>query len=141
MNTSANGIYSCRKATIYAALMFALAVMLLVVSCPLKRLLQNNFVSNSSSAVKGQTNINHRTGADYSAFANSCADKKEIILAKPDLFKQSELLVPLYLSNIIRRPGFTINYFLSGTNYNYAFLVSSHYSTLPLFLQHLRLLI
>ncbi len=142
MNTSVNRIYSSRKVNVYTALMFALAVMLLIVSCPLKRLLQDNFVFNSSSVVKtSQTNINQRTGADHIATANCCAVKKKTVLVKLDLSQQCKLPVPLYQSNITGHPGFDINYFLSGISYRYGVLVSSDFSTLSLFLQHRRLLI
>lgn|GEM_PF-3422954 len=126
----------------YTALMFAFAVMLLIVSCPLKRLLQNNFVFNSSSVVKTNlTNINQRAGADHIATANCCAVKKKTVLVKLDLSQQCKLPVPIYQSNITGYPGFDINYFLSGVSYRYGILVSSDLSAPPLFLQHRRLLI
>lgn len=114
--------------------------MILVLSCPLKKLLQNNYVSNSSATGKiGQTNNIQGSIVDYHSTDNCLIVTKEIFLVKTDLSKQINFSDPLYLTNITRQPGFDINYFLSGVSYDYTHLVSYHYSTLPLFLQHLRL--
>lgn len=142
MNLSANKIFLLRKATIYTALTFALAITVLVLSCPLSRLLQSDFVLNASNATKAnQTKINQRTGVHYS-FTDKCSIAAEgTVLIKPVVAQQPKLRLPLYLSNITSQTGFDINSFLSRINYSHIQLVSSQHSTFPLFLQHLRLLI
>jgi uncharacterized protein (UPF0333 family) len=142
MNKSANKNSSSPKATIYSAFLLALAVLLLIVSCPLQHLLQNNFVSNISSAVRSnQANIKHRTQAEHSATANCCVAKNKTVLVKPDVAQQYKLPVSLTLSNITQHQGFEINYFLSGISNKYCIVIPSHLSSLPLFLQHRSLLI
>lgn len=142
MNSSANSIYSSRKITVYSAILSALALLILVVSCPLKQLLQENLVSNSSHAVRtNQTNTSQNSNTDYSAQDNCCNVRNNTVLIQPDLSQQVKLPVPLYFSNIIELPGFDVNYFLSRIKNNTTTLLSSNLSSLPLFLQHLRLLI
>lgn len=141
MNTSANHILLTGKAH-KSAFLFALAVLLLVVSCPLKRLLQNNPGSYSRSSVRSnQTNINQRTNTGYSTADNCCAVKKKTAFVKSGLSQKVVLFTPSYLSNVSDASGFDINYYLSGINYNSANVEITNASSLPLFLQHLRLLI
>lgn len=142
MNTSVNTIYSSHKANIYTAFMYALAVMLLVVSCPVKRLLQNNIFLNSSTSIRSnQTNISQRTGADYNDPSICCAAKKKTILVKLNLPRQVKLPAPLHLPNISNQPGFDLNYFSSGLSYHYPVIATSFLSAVPLFQRHLRMLI
>lgn len=142
MNLSADKIFSPRKVTICPALTFALAITVLVLSCPLKRLLQSDSIFNASNETKtGQTKINQRTSVHYN-FTDKCSIAAEnAVLIKPAVTQQHKLRLPLYLSNISAQTGFDINYFLSGINYSRTQSVSSQHSTFPLFLQHLRLLI
>lgn len=143
MNSSANSIYSSRKITVYSAILSALALLILVVSCPLKQLVQENLASNSSHAVRtNQANINQNSNIDNSAQDNYCGARGNTVLVNNDLSQQVKLPAPLYFSNIIELPGFDVKYFLSRIkNNNYTTLIPSNYSSLPLFLQHLRLLI
>lgn len=141
MNTSANHILLTGKAY-KSAFLFALAVLLLVVSCPLKRLLQKNEGSYSSTSVRSnQTNIDQRTNTGYSSADNCCVVKKKTSFAKSGLSQKVVVFTPSYLSNVSDASGFDINYYLSGVNYKAAHVAFSNPSSIPLFLQHLRLLI
>lgn len=141
MSSSTNNLLSSQKATVYTAFMFALAVMLLVVSCPLKRILQNDFSNSASSVRTNQTNINQATASDYYASTYACGIKQEVQLTK--FHSSQQVNVPAYpdLSYISIQSGFGLNYFLSGISYKNTILSKSIISSLPLFLQHLRLLI
>ena len=142
MNLSVNKIFSPRKATIYTALTFALAMLVLIVSCPVKRLILTNFDSTASSSTKSsQTNIYKGANIENSATANCSIVNDKTDVVKSDISQQHKLPVPLYLSNINNQTGFDINYFLSAINFSGISSVSAQHATLPLFLQHLRLLI
>lgn len=139
MNTSANKIYSSCKANIYSAFLFALAVLLLVVSCPLKRVLQVNVTFNSSPATRtNQTNISQQTNAGFGA---TCAVKKKTLFVEPGLIQKVQIAIPFYFSNVANATGFDINHYLSRIHCQPAYVVSSNTSSLPIYLQHLRLLI
>ena len=143
MNTSANTIFSPRKATVYTALTFALAMLVLVVSCPVKRLLLTNFNSTASSSPtkSSRTNIYQGANIENNATANCYTENDKTAVVESDISQKHKLTLPLYLSNINNQTGFDINYFLSRISYNSTQSVASQHSTLPLFLQHLRLLI
>lgn len=143
MSVRANSVYSSRKNTVFSAILSALTLLVLVVSCPLKQLLQDNLVSNSSHAVRtNQISANQNSNTNYSAQNNCCGARKNTVLVKPDLSQQVKLPVPFYFSNIVALPGFDVNYFLSRIKGNKnTTVLSSNLSPLPLFLQHLRLLI
>ncbi len=142
MNTSANKIYSSPKVAFHTALLYALAVTLLVISCPLKRFLQNDFTARSSSQVRtNQTIISQATASDYYALADGCGIKQHVTFAKLNSLPQVSIPSFTDLSYVSIQAGYGLNYFLSGISYSSTVLVSSHHSSLPLFLQHLRLLI
>jgi hypothetical protein len=142
MNTSTNNIYSSPQVVFHTALLFLVAVVLLVVSCPLKRVLQNDFTARSTSPVRtNQTNINQASASDYYALAGGCGIKQQVTFAKLNLPEKINIPTSTDLSYISRQAGFGLNYFLSGISYSSTTLVCSHHSSLPLFLQHLRLLI
>ena len=141
MNSSLNKIFSPRKATVYTALMFALAMLVLIVSCPVKRLLLTNFNSTASSSQKSNQNIYPGVNIENNATADCSVENDKTDVIKSDVSQQHKLPLPLYLSNINNQAGFDINYFLSGISYNITQSIASQHATLPLFLQHLRLLI
>jgi uncharacterized protein (UPF0333 family) len=141
MQKSKHKIHFFSKAKVSSALLFSLALLLLIDSCPLKRLLKNTFSANSTSATKGnQTNINEPTVTNYSNSVNSCAVSEKPVFTI-DLSQQVNLHTPVYFQNIINEPGYNTHYFLSRINYSYNPSSASFNSSLPLFLQHLRLLI
>ena len=140
MNTSAYTIYSIGKSKLSLAFLFALAVLLLVVSCPLKRLLQSNDMVYTSKTTKAsQTNISTRSAAQHSSIENCCAIKKKAVFVKSGLSQKVVAFAPSYLSTVSDASGFDINYYLSGINYNSAQVEINDPSSLPHFLQHLRL--
>ncbi len=141
MNTSVNKIFLPRKATVYTAVMFALAMLVLIVSCPVKRLLLTNFNSTASSSQKSNQNIYQGVNIENNATADCSVENDKTDVIKSDVSQQHKLPLPLYLSNINNQAGFDINYFLSGISYNITQSIASQHATLPLFLQHLRLLI
>jgi len=140
MRTSAYTLYSSRKAKTRSALLFALAVLLLVVNCPLKRMLQNNYGGFSASATRtNQTNISQRTYADYHAVESCYSIQKKNIFVNSNSFQKVNLPTPFYLSDVAGATGFDINYYLSSIRVKPAATHTSNPSSLPLFLQHLRL--
>ena len=140
MNISAKTIFSPRKA-IHTALTFALAMLVLVVSCPVKRLLSTNFSSTSSSTKSSLTNIYQSANIQNNATATCSIENGKTFVVESDISQKHKLPLPFYPSNINNQAGFDINYFLSGINYNRTQPVASLPVSLPLFLQHLRLLI
>ncbi len=142
MNTSANRIYASKKAPVYTALMFALAVLLLVVSCPLKRLLQAATDTYSTSQVRiNEVNSNQQSSAGYHAV--SCVViKKKVNLVSTASFQKFKVLPAFWHpAHFSEQSGFSIYYFLSGIPFKYAVVISTTLSSLPLFLQYRRLLI
>lgn len=121
------------------ALLFLLAVLMLIVSCPFKRLLQtdSNIQASSQSSVKW-------SGAErkVAAYQNacSCAQKQKITLVKFEVSKQ-KLPASDFLADQNGQTGFSLQYFLSGLEKNYSPSASTSVSSLPLFLHHRRLLI
>ncbi len=136
-------IFSTSKATAYSAVLFALALTMLIVSCPLKKFLQSDHIAGSSLPVRtNQTNINLQNEDDINSVANSCyAAKNKIVLTKSYASQRVKLLAGNELSYISIQAGFGLNYFLNSTQPLSGVTVSTHRSDLPLFLQHLRLLI
>lgn len=130
--------YSVATAKGRTALLFLLAALMLVASCPFKRLLQTeNNSQTSQPSVKW--NGAERKVAAYQSDC-PCAKKQKITLVKFDISKQ-KLPAPEFIAEKNFQTGFSIHYFLSGTEKQYPFFSASSPSSLPLFLQHRRLLI
>jgi hypothetical protein len=120
------------------AFLFLLAILMLVVSCPFKRLLQTeNNGQTSQQSVKW--NGAERKATTYQN-ACSCAQKQKITLVKIEISKQ-KLPAPEFFAEQNLQNGFSIHYFLSGSEKQYPLFSASSPSSLPLFLQHRRLLI
>lgn len=120
------------------AFLFLLSLLMLLVSCPFKRLLQTeNNLRTSQQSVKWN-------GAErkVAAYQNgcSCAQKQRITLVKFEINKR-KLPAPEFLAEQNFQTGFSLHYFLSGTEKQYQLFSASSPSSLPLFLQHRRLLI
>lgn len=140
MNNSVNKIYLLLKTVFQTALLFALAVMLLVVSCPLKRLLQNDFSAGSSSPLRtNQTNINQATASDYYISNDGCGVKQKAELTKFKTLRQVKISAFTNLSYISNQAGFGLNYLLSRIKDEFVYPISFNTSSLPIYLQHLRL--
>jgi hypothetical protein len=142
MHSSANTIYTSAKAKIYSAIILSLAVMVLVFSCPLKRLLESNSVPNISSAIRtNQTNINENNIADFNASDYCFAANNKMVPVKPGVSQQHKLPAPSSPANCIQNAGLTPGDFLRGIDYKYHFLSTFYSSSLPLFLKNCSLLI
>lgn len=145
MNTCANRIYSRRKAniySIYSALVFSLAVLLLVVSCPVKRALQSGFASHASPVSRtNQTNINEQTNAGIDGTANCLTFQKKTVFVTSGWLQKVQIAIPFYFSDVANATGFDIYDYLSRLQTKPAHVISFNTSSLPLYLQHLRLLI
>lgn len=140
MKKSENRIYLSSKARFSPALLFSLAFLLLIVSCPVKRFLKHSFNAAATSAVANQNSSNRHSVTNYKSAFNICSVSKEAVFIT-DFSPQSTIQAPVYFANIINEPGYNIHYFLSGINYSYSSPFASLNSSVPLFLQHLRLLI
>ena len=139
MKKSENKIHVLLKARVSSALLFSLAFLLLIVSCPLKRFLKDSFsVTTTSATTSNQAHRNHKI-ANYSNVVNNCQVSEKPVSTID--FSQVKLQAPQYFQNIINRPGYNTHYFLSRISYNYNSSSRSLNSSLPLFLQHLRFLI
>jgi hypothetical protein len=140
MKKSGNPFYFFPKTGAASALMFSLALLILVVSCPLKRLLTDGMATSTSVPRSNQTNNNQHSVKNYSDEFNSCSISDRPVFTS-DLLHTVKVQAPVYFQNIFNEPGYNIHYFLSGINYRYHSSTASLNSPLPLFLQHLRLLI
>ncbi len=143
MKTSANNFSSARKPAVCSAVLFALAIMIPVVSCPLKKLLHSEYIPGSSLPARtNETNTSQRTSNDYNAAANNCyAARNKIFLTNSYSLQRVKVPAGGDLSYTTTRAGFESNYFLNSTHPPAGISVFTHRSELPLFLQHLRLLI
>jgi hypothetical protein len=122
-----------------SAFLFLIAILMLVVSCPFKRLLQaeNNIQAFAQQSTKWNNTISQGITSNSSS---CCSQKLKTTLVNPDKTKQ-QLTGPDIVSTRNLQTGFTIHYFLSGAERLYKPFPSSSVSSLPLFLQHCRLLI
>lgn len=122
-----------------SALVLLLAVLMLVVSCPFKRLLQ----AETGVQTTAQKTIK-RQGAEQTAAVVQqnvcCGQKQKITLVQLHDNKQ-ELPATDFVAYLDHQAGFAIQYFLSGTGNAPTALRVPAPSLLPLFLQHRRLLI
>jgi hypothetical protein len=118
--------------------LFLLSILMLVVSCPFKRLIQteNNFQASTQQSIKWNNTESQTANKNTSC----CVQKQKIILAKPVISKQ-QLPGSGILGNQNLLTGFAIHYFLSGTEKTGKPYIISSVSPLPIFLRHRRMLI
>lgn len=136
MNASANKQNTIGR-RFSSALLFALAVLLLAVSCPVKRFFNTNFANATQQSSKEESQPGK--AAKYQSIS-CCSLKHKTILVKAS-FKKQNAPVPDVVLTGNSQSGFDINYFLSRTRNNHFRSAHSTVSSLPLFLQHRRLLI
>lgn len=142
MSRSAYTIFLFHKANIYKALIFALAILVLLVSCPVKRLVLTNFDSTSTSSShtkSSRTNSYQGNNVEINATATCSIEKDKSDVVESDISQKHKLHLPLYLANINAQSGFNINYFLSRIDFGSITSIYAQHVTLPLYLQHLRL--
>lgn len=138
MNTN-TAIQSFQKRRFASACLFALAILMLVVSCPLKRAISNPTSSPFSPRIT-YSSFTQTTEVASITQATCCALKSSVALWDTKLKTQkAPLPIPFIASS--GQSGFKIPYFLSGTSQpDYASETALSFQ-LPLFLQHRRLLI
>lgn len=125
-----------------SAALFALAILILVVSCPLKRLLTNNFSSQTSSHVKSKSTNNTRAFSVFYSNDTTCyTDTDKVAILQADKIQQINTDVPLFTDNIFNYTGYFIHSFLNGNTANYNIVAVVNYSSLPLFLRHRSILV
>lgn len=123
----------------YAAGVFTLALLVLLLSCPLKQVVNGNFIPGTSGQKFARSGFSQSHAAEYKAEASCCALKKKDNLA---LASATKVDAPSGLHPFLPAvQGFGIHYFLSRLRHDFAATPSSLFVSLPLFLQHLRLLI
>ena len=118
-----------------SAPLLMLAILMLIVSCPLKRMLQSNFTSSFAA----KTNQNSKAHTIHAANTSCLALKKKTAAVNANV-KRHEAPPSLLLSDF-RKQGFDLLYFLSGDLKKYNSFKTSAPSRLPPFLRHRRLLI
>lgn len=139
MNNKENTNY---QKNIGSAALFALAILILVVSCPLKRLLTNNFSSQTSILSKSKPTNNTRSFSVFYSNDTSCyTDNDKEAVLQADKIQQIKTDAPVFTANIFNHTGYYIHSFLGGIKTEYNFAPTFGYSSLPLFLQHRSLLI
>ncbi len=116
-----------------------LSLLMLVVSCPFKRLLQEESNHRLTAQPSPKSNGIDRQVAAYEA-KFCCAQKQKITLVKTDS-KEQKIQAPDFISAQHVQAGFALHYFLSGTEKHFSNVEPTSVSSLPLFLQHRRLLI
>jgi flagellar biogenesis protein FliO len=129
---------SYQKQRASSAILFALAIVVIVVSCPLKRML--NSVTPSASPRIAYVSVSQGTSVATPSQVSYCALKAKVTLLGAEL-KAQQTPLPLPLIASIRLSGFDIPYFLSGTPQTYHTTETVLSSNLPLYLEHRRLLI
>ena len=139
MNKKRNTTY---QKNIVSAALFALAMLVLVISCPLKRLLINNYVSQSSTLPKSnQTSSNQYATILNSIHTNCCAVKNKISFFQDHKFHYQKIDISdfyISISNDTKHYQYSL---LDGSKQNYKFAANAEQHVLPLFLQHRSLLI
>lgn len=131
--------YHSSRRKLSAAGVFTLALLVLVITCPLKRMLQGNLSASASTQKFSRSTVHQSTAADYTTTASCCAlkNKEHVIhssIVKPGVPSPASL-VP-YLTVV---QGFGIHYFLSRVDNESASFTPTASLSLPLFLQQLRL--
>ncbi|KIC90289.1 hypothetical protein HY58_09950 [Flavihumibacter sp. ZG627] len=117
---------------------FVMAVLLLCVSCPLKRVLQANFKTSSLAGSKQESNRHIKSTTSISTDACATVTEQVIVSEKAS---QQNLLTSFNLPAATAGEGFAIHYYLCGTASVFADCKLFHLSALPIFLQQQRLLI
>lgn len=122
-----------------SAFLFLLALLMLVVSCPFKRLLQADNNTRVAAHPSPRTNGIDRQTAAYET-KSCCVQKQKITLVNAD-GKDQNVKAPEFISTQDGQTGFALHYFLNGTEKQFSPVGPTNLSSFPLFLQYRRLLI
>lgn len=124
------------------AVLFALAIWVLAVSCPLKSILNYNAVLQSSVASRSSlTNSKQDFSNVYASNATCFAGKAKTVSLRADKMQYFKADAPVFTINVFNHTGYYIHSIPDGINTEYNLAADSDYSSLPLFLQHRGLLI
>ena len=122
--------------------LFALAILILVVSCPLKRLLSNNAVSKTPKALESkQTKNNQYLSKLYSTNTTCSAQKNETLIFQAYNAPHKNAEDHIITINILNYNGYHFHSFSDGIESEFYVAPASGYNSIPLFIQHRRLLI
>ncbi|HEY1114673.1 MAG TPA: hypothetical protein VGE66_13970, partial [Chitinophagaceae bacterium] len=131
--------YHSSRSKLYAAGVFTLALLVLVITCPLKRMVQQNLTASASTQKFNRPVVHQSVAVDYSDTVSCCALKKKEHVIQASVVNPGvpspARLVP-YLTVV---QGFGIHYFLSRDDHESPAFSLTVSLSLPLFLQHLRL--
>lgn len=140
MNNKPHKLSSLRR-KFSAAGLCALAILIMVVSCPIKRVLQNSdFLFTSISTDKNHRIANNHTASAHYTKQLTCLAVQKKTISEAVHLKVKQVLSPFYLAGE-DRSSFEIAYFLSRLKQERGFATLFKTSHLSLFLQHRRLLI
>lgn len=127
---------------IASAGLFAMAMLLLVVSCPFKRLLTNNYSSQTSRHSNSKSTNNTRAlSIFYSNDARCYAETDKAAIWQADKIQQIKTATPLFTDNIFNSTGYFIHSFSNGNTDNYNLVSVVKCSSIPLFLRHRSILV
>lgn len=122
--------------------LFALAVFVLVISCPLKRLLINSAVSqNSLPSSSNQTKTNQHFSSLFNNNTTCSAERNTTAILQADNNLYEKRTTPLFTENIFNYTDYFIQPFLNGDSADYYLVRDVNYPSLPLFLKHRSLLV
>lgn len=122
---------------LYAAGVFTLALLILVVTCPLKRMMQGG--APGSAVQKFSRSTVHPSAATYATATSCCALKNKEPLIQSSVIKLGGPSPAGIVPYLVVVQGFAIHYFLSTVDNTALSYLPTPSLSLPLFLQHLRL--
>ena len=127
------------KSRISSVILFSLALMLLVFSCPLKKLITHQ--SAHTSAIRAnQPNHRENNDPDQDNGINSCSVKKDGQIVKSTVSKEIKSFPRVLSNHNLHYGSFSNPYYLAATIGRFK-TGNSVFFSLPLFLRHSSLLI
>lgn len=142
MLSRGNHTQAISKTRFFSALMITVAAIVLIVSCPLKRLLVNNFVSQRSvSSRSNQTNINQPANIFNNSNKSCFVFKSKTTVVNAGVSQQYKIIAPVFTFNIFDHTGYWLQSFLNRASPFYKTVSCADISPLPLFLRHRSILI
>lgn len=126
------------KSRMGSVILFSVALMILVFSCPVKKWLSGELLQ--SSAAQTGTNNSPDHNGNFRLVNHSCSVKKTTDFSEYSFSKKIEFNKQFPFTNAFNYAGLSNDFYLLGTG-NFVPRNTSVSSSLPLFLRHLRLLI
>lgn len=131
--------YQSSRRKLYAAGVFALALLMLVVTCPLKRMVQGHHTVSTSAQKFHRATVQQSAAIEYTATASCCALKERAQVIQGSTVKLGVSSPNSIMPFLTIVQGFGIHYFLSRVDQGFPSFTTAASLSLPLFLQHLRL--